>query len=253
MSYKKCILVIEDNKDILFSLQYILQEQYEVLPASTGAKALILLEQKIPDLIILDLMLPPSLDGFAILKVLKFTPEYVNIPVIILSALSEESKIIQGLEGGANDYLTKPYRAQELLLKVKNLLSIINGTRTNNQHQRIIESRQIASKKISAIEKFELLAQNKQSFEDLSIPEIAKEIGVSVSKLERICKLKFGVTPKQYIINLRLSKAEMLLRDNKRNIKEVTYEVGFNSTSYFCVKFKEKYGVTPKYYLGKMN
>jgi len=252
MINKKSILVVEDTKDILLSLEAILSEHYIVLPASDGAKALIILEEKVPDLILLDIMLPYPLDGFSILRILKRTPEYASIPVIILSALSDEEKIFQGLEEGANDYLTKPFKLKEILLKIKNLVEIVNSANIKGMHKKLFltdESKNITKRNNAFLISFEFIVEQYDDIDKLTIPCIAKKLSISVSKLERIIKLKYKMTPKQYICDMKLMKAEILLRSqNTGSIKTICYSSGFNSLAYFCLRFKHKYGVSPKQY-----
>ncbi len=119
---QKTILIVEDNPDILEILKYNLtKEGYETILAEDGKKACSLAEEKLPSLILLDLMLP-IIDGLQVCKFLKRNANTQNIPVIIVSAKDEESDIVTGLELGAEDYLTKPFSPKELLARIKTVL-----------------------------------------------------------------------------------------------------------------------------------
>lgn len=124
---KKKILVVDDERDIIELLEYNLQrEGYKVLKAMTGEEALDLIERSLPDLIILDLMLP-NLDGLEICRILKRDKKTASLPIIILSAKGEESDIIVGLELGADDYITKPFSPKVLIARVKTVLRRLEG------------------------------------------------------------------------------------------------------------------------------
>ncbi|MDP1817298.1 MAG: response regulator, partial [Leadbetterella sp.] len=118
------ILMVEDHKELRESLEESLSFTTNVIAVSNGIDCLEMLKKEIPDLILLDIMLPFPLDGFSILRILKNDPRLAGIPVILMSALNSDEKISMGLELGANDYLVKPLRINELLLKVKNLVGI---------------------------------------------------------------------------------------------------------------------------------
>jgi DNA-binding response OmpR family regulator len=114
------ILIVEDNKELRESLEESLSFTYKIIAVANGIECIEMLKKEIPGLILLDLMLPFPFDGFSILRILKNDPQLVGIPVIIMSAINSEDKINLGLELGANDYLVKPIKINELVLKIKN-------------------------------------------------------------------------------------------------------------------------------------
>lgn len=244
MKSPQCIYIIEDAKILRLSLAEILSEDYEVIAVNDGLEALSALQARKPDVILLDLMLPLPFDGFTLLKLFKNNPETANIPVIIMSALSDEDKIIEALELGANDYLVKPFRSKELILKIRNLTQLFAVKNPDKE----ISPEQLPTK--SALT-FEAIAVQMIEDSNMSIPEIAKKLMISVSRLERIIKLKYQVTPKQYIMDLKLKKAELLLRQRNKTVGEISQQLGFNSVAYFCQCFKKKFGTPPKLYSAK--
>lgn len=232
------------------SLEVILQETYEVSGAADGNEALEILREFTPDIILLDLMLPYPLDGFSLLRLLKSNPSTHMIPVIIISGMSGDDKIIQGLELGANDYLVKPIKSKELLLKIRNLTGILQVNEEKVKQKRLLASKNlsITDSKDFFEDSFEAIVEKLNEDDLNTIPSIAKRMSVSVSTLERMIKAKYNMTPKQYITEIKLMKAEVLLRQGNTSVKQVSFQSGFNSVAYFCHCFKKKYGKPPKAY-----
>ena len=232
------------------SLEVILQETYDVAGAADGNEALEILREFTPDIILLDLMLPYPLDGYSLLRLLKSNPSTNMIPVIIISGMSGEDKIIQGLELGANDFLVKPIKSKELLLKIRNLTGIHQVNEEKVKQKRLLATKNFTNSDSKDFfeDSFEAIVE-KLSEDDLNtIPSIAKRMSVSVSTLERMIKAKYNMTPKQYITEIKLMKAEVLLRQGNTSVKQVSFQSGFNSVAYFCHCFKKKYGKPPKAY-----
>lgn len=232
------------------SLEVILQETYEVSGAADGNEALEILREFTPDIILLDLMLPYPLDGFSLLRLLKSNPSTHMIPVIIISGMSGDDKIIQGLELGANDYLVKPIKSKELLLKIRNLTGILQVNEEKVKQKRLLASKNLSTtdSKDFFEDSFEAIVEKLNEDDLNTIPSIAKRMSVSVSTLERMIKAKYNMTPKQYITEIKLMKAEVLLRQGNTSVKQVSFQSGFNSVAYFCHCFKKKYGKPPKAY-----
>ncbi|HJV19839.1 MAG TPA: response regulator [Sediminibacterium sp.] len=244
------VLIVEDSRILRLSLEEILSEEYEVITAVDGKEALAAARQHLPDIILLDLMLPLPLDGFSLVRLFKNNLETAVIPIIIMSALSSEDKIMEGLELGANDYLVKPFKSKELVLKIRNITDLMYKRNLKNEIEKNFGSLP-ANPKLQVDEidnSFELIVERLAKDSHMSIPEIARKLSVSVSRLERLIKNKYKVTPKQYITNVKLQKAEILLRRRNSTVKEISYQLGFNSVAYFCQCFKKKYGKPPKMY-----
>jgi len=250
MNERKKVLIVEDTKMLRMSLEVILQETYEVAGAADGNEALEILREFTPDIILLDLMLPYPLDGFSLLRLLKSNPSTNMIPVIIISGMSGEDKIIQGLELGANDFLVKPIKSKELLLKIRNLTGILQVNEEKVKQKRLLASKNLVSSdpKDFFEDSFEAIVEKLNEDDLNTIPSIAKRMSVSVSTLERMIKAKYNMTPKQYITEIKLMKAEVLLRQGNTSVKQVSFQSGFNSVAYFCHCFKKKYGKPPKAY-----
>ena len=241
------ILLVEDHKELRESLEESLAFTTNVMAVSNGIDCLETLKKVIPDLILLDIMLPFPLDGFSILRILKNDPRLSAIPVILMSALNSDDKISMGLELGANDYLVKPLRINELLLKVKNLVSIRKEIKNQLEKKSMLkqEDGDLASFEMNFKKNFSTAIDALIDNNALSVQDLAEKLAMSVSTLERWVIKYYNITPQKYIIRSRLMKAEMMLRQNLGSIKDIAYTTGFNSEPYFCACFKKEYGKSP--------
>jgi DNA-binding response OmpR family regulator len=241
------ILLVEDHKELRESLEESLAFTTDVTAVSNGFDCLETLKKHIPDLILLDILLPFPLDGFSILRILKNDTKLSAIPVILMSALNSDDKISMGLELGANDYLVKPLKINELLLKVKNLV----GIRKEIMNQ--LEKKSLLKEEDSDLSSFEMTFKKNfitavdELFDDntLTVQDLAGKLSMSISTLERWVVRFYTITPQKFIIRSRLIKAEMMLRQNLGSIKDIAYTTGFNSEPYFCACFKKEYGKSP--------
>lgn len=241
------ILMVEDHKELRESLEESLSFTTNVIAVSNGIDCLEMLKKEIPDLILLDIMLPFPLDGFSILRILKNDPRLAGIPVILMSALNSDEKISMGLELGANDYLVKPLRINELLLKVKNLVGIRKEIKNQLEKKSLLknEGGDMSSLEMSFKKNFSSAVDELMDNNTLTVQDLAEKLSMSISTLERWVIKYHNTTPQKYIIRTRLMKAEMMLRQNLGSIKDIAYTTGFNSEPYFCACFKKEYGKSP--------
>ena len=245
---KPSVLLVEDNAVLRESLTYLLSlHGYNTLEATNGNEALETLAQNLPDVILLDIMLGDSLDGFSILKIIKSDSRIKHIPVIIISALTQDTNILNGLELGANDYVVKPFKINELLLKVNNLVrlkaniseNVLNGGEVNLSNYKSTTDAQI-------LKNFALLIEtNLKSVDQQSVAGIAEQLSLSISTLERLVKKNYGCNPVQYIIKRKLEQADLMLRTSNMSVTDVASSMGFNSISYFSTCYKKYFGKSP--------
>ena len=244
---KHKILLVEDNELYSQGLAYMLSEKnLEIQTVPSAEDAFNSLPEFCPDLILLDVILKPSLDGFAFLNIIKKDIHFAHIPVILISTSSQQDKLSYGLSLGASDFLIKPFKIDELILKINSLLQLRNDIIKHAIAAPVIN--QITSKDIhhKVIKEFALLVQDAISEnQDLTIPEIVKTLNVSYAKLEEIVKKVFNLTPVTYILNKRLEKSELMLRNSNMAINDIALAAGFHSTSYFCTCYKKAFGITP--------
>lgn len=247
------ILLIEDYTSLRMSLTEYLSDSYTVIPAEDGIKALAILENTTVDLIILDLMLPFPLDGYSILKILKNNNRLAMIPVIIISTLNSEQNVLAGLEDGAIDFLIKPFSEKQLKIKINNHLFVKKKIIKDLEKNYILHS--ISPVNASCATEIDFKTQFDQTIEELlssadcKITTIAAKMYMSTASLERGVKKVYGITPKKYILDFKLRKAEIMLRQKMGNVTEVAYSLGFNSVSHFCTCFKLKYNKTAYTYI----
>ncbi len=241
------ILMVEDHKELREFLEKSLPITTKVTAVSNGIDCLEMLKKEIPDLILLDIMLPFPLDGFSILRILKNDPRLVGIPVILMSSFNSDDKISMGLELGANDYLVKPFKINELLLKIKNLVSIRKEIKNELEKKSLLneEEKEISSFEMSFKKNFITAVDELMDNNSLTVQELAEKLSMSISTLERWATKYYNTTPQKFIIRSRLMKAEMMLRQNLGSIKDIAYTTGFNSNPYFCACFKKEYGISP--------
>lgn len=244
------ILVVEDNKSLRESVSEALSITHNVNAVENGILALDYLKTTIPDLILLDVMLPFPIDGFSILRILKNDTRLSSIPVILMSALNSDEKITTGLEMGANDYIVKPFRMQEISLKIRNLITIKNSIVNKMEKEIVLKmpfQHQEGYENVF-MQRFESIVEKISDDSVMSIHDIANEMSMSISTLERWVKKMYNVTPKKYILNHKLFKAEIMLRQQMGTVKDIAYLLGFNSVPYFCLCFRNFYGKSPKAY-----
>lgn len=245
------ILIVEDDLALRETLADILSGYHHVIGSDNGAEALEILQNCKPDLLLLDVMLPFPLDGFSVLRVLKNDPVLSLIPVILMSGIKTEQTILEGLKMGANDYIVKPFRSAELLLKCNNLINMRLKIEQKVEREMFIKTPQVFQFDIESEfkQKFENITRAMVEGSDFTVPNIASKMLMSISTLERWTKKIYNMTPKQYIQHTKLTTAEIYLRQRLTSVNEIAYTLGFSSVSYFCLSFKKKYGKTPKAYM----
>lgn len=246
---KPQVLVVEDNSDVRAFIIDSLGEDYGYIEAENGMQGLDKATREIPDLIISDVMMP-EMDGITMAGKIKEDRNTSHIPLILLTAKSTEESKLSGLSSGADDYLTKPFNKQELLLKVRNSINRQNKLKDKLRTDLLAELPK--EKVLSADEQFlqkvkETIIQQ-MSDEQLSVESLADDIGMSRVQLYRKVSALTGMAVNELIRKLRLQRAAQLLGQKWGPVSQVAYEVGFSNLSYFSKVFKEEFGVLPSEY-----
>ena len=171
-----------------------------------------------------------------------------HIPVILLTAKAEQESKLEGLETGADDYLIKPFDTKELLIRIKNLISIRKKLQTKFSSGKLIFKEH--EKRISLLDEKFLnktfgVVESHLAEENFSIEKFSKEVGMGRVQLHRKLKALTGKSASLYIRSIRLSKAKKLIEEKSGNISEIAYTVGFSSPAYFTACFKEEFGCPP--------
>lgn len=243
----KKILVIEDNLDLRKFICYELKKEFKVVEAEDGMAGLLLAEKFSPDLIISDIMMP-NMDGIEFCKKIKSEIKTSHIPVILLTAKNDASSKYEGIRLGADDYISKPFEMEYLVLRIKNIL------KSREQLQKLFQLN--SSLNPSAItvtsldEKFLLQLmkemENGISDPDFTVISLESKMGMSHSNFYRKIKNITGQSGKDILLDLRMKRAKQILTDTKGiRISEVAYMVGYTNPKYFSQSFKEFYGVLP--------
>jgi DNA-binding response OmpR family regulator len=274
---KPTVLVVEDNKDLRQYIELLLSDSYNIITAENGKEALERLPAKArqagltadggrqttnntlmisrprstiyrpPSLIISDIMMP-VMDGMALIKELKTTDDFRQIPVIMLTAQKNTDVKIEALRIGIDDYLTKPFQAEELLARVQNLIA--------NTQQRIqIQPKNNATQSNTTITAFDLkwLKDIEEKIlvnignTNFKLNDLAAEMNVSTRTMQMRIKAITGQTPKKYQRSIQLHHARKLLKSGDiKTISELSYQLGFEDQHYFSKLYKTEFGITPK-------
>ncbi len=243
------VLVVDDNSDIRSYIRNQMKSEYEIYEAENGAVGLQLSQELIPDLIISDIMMP-EIDGLEFSRQLKNDIKTVHIPIILLTARTTILQIKEGLDVGADDYLTKPFDAELLKAKVKSLIE--NRKRLKEAYIRSFNV-DLPSPLVSNMDKtFMTQAYNfikdHLGNNELTIEEFGRQLRLSRTQLYRKIKALTGMSPSLFVSTLRLKVAAELLVETSLSVSEIAYKVGFENPSYFSSSFKKLYGVSPKEY-----
>ncbi|MFD2203149.1 two-component regulator propeller domain-containing protein [Shivajiella indica] len=244
------VLVIEDNEEVRTFISNELLPYYQVLEAADGKEGLYQAFKKIPDLIISDVMMP-DIDGINLCETLKKDEKTSHVPIILLTAKSEEADKIKGLEVGADDYVLKPFSTKQLLLRIEKLIELRNNLRIRYSGKNQISPNEISltSTDEKFLKKIQKIVDEDLSDSNFTIEEFCKKVGMSRMQLHRKLTAMTGLSTTAFIRDQRLRLAIQRLERSGESISEIAYSVGFSSPSYFIKCFKETYQMTPSEYL----
>lgn len=240
------ILVVDDNEDIRSYLRVLLAGQYYVIEASDGQNGLRLAKESVPDLIVSDVMMP-VMDGLTFCSKIKEDEVTSHIPVILLTARSEESQRIEGYEHGADAYITKPFSDHLLLVRISNLLQA-RRQRKNDEAKQMLSAEDIQTDEPGErmfLERFKKAAKSHIGDANLRMDDLGSELSLSKVQMYRKVKALTGKTPAEVLREMRMQKAYSLLKQTDKTISEVAAEVGFAIPGYFSACFKKQFGINP--------
>jgi signal transduction histidine kinase/CheY-like chemotaxis protein len=243
------ILVVEDNAELNRFIAEEINQTYNVMVAYNGKEAISILEHEKIQLIISDIMMP-VMDGIELLKKVKNTAEWSNIPVILLTARSHIESRIEGLRLGADVYLDKPFSNVLLKTHVTNLLYNRNIVRKFYFDSPVANMKPITRNKTEEefMEKFNNIVTENIGNPDLDIDMIAEKMNMSKANLFKKVKNASDMSPNEIVKLTRLKKAAALLIEGKMKMYEISEALGFHSQSYFSLAFMKQFGVTPSKY-----
>lgn len=244
------ILIAVSNDIINYNLQESFQPSFNVLSVQDGNEAFDMAIKDTPSLIILDISLT-GLNAFALCEKLKTNSVTNHMPVIILTNKKETETTVRGFAVGADDLIAKPYCTIEMKARICNLIS--NRTKLRNHFERqfhlsanLVNFQSIEEKFIGTV--IEVAVKNVGD-PQFNVNKFAREVGVSNAQLYRKLYSLTGLSPNDFIRNIRLERAAQLLSRHTGNISEVAYQVGFSNLSYFSKCFRGKFGVIPSGFL----
>jgi signal transduction histidine kinase/DNA-binding response OmpR family regulator len=242
------IQIVEDDQDVLFYLVNELQPSFQILIARNGSEGVKLACQYIPDIIISDVMMP-EMDGEHMTRIIKNNELTSHIPVVLLTAKDNEHGIIEGLESGAIDYITKPFNQKALRLKIDNILrnrqKLHYKIKCNKSSESLSGMDRASQDFLLQIDR--LIEKNIQNPE-LNTDFFAKQMNCSKTTFYRKLKNLSGSSVNVYVRNKRIETAAILIKNNDKSVSEVAYDVGFNDPAYFSRCFKEYFKKSPRAY-----
>jgi len=243
------ILVVEDNPDVRKYIRNPLEDHYKVVEAADGREGIDKARKIIPDLIVSDIMMPNA-DGYELCNVLKKDVKTSHIPIVLLTAKASEESIIEGLETGADDYITKPFNTKILLTRIKNLIDLRRGLQEKIQREMVLQPSEIAVSSVDQefMKELKEAIEKNMSEEEFGVDELAKVLFMSRATLNRKIRAITGESTNRFIQSYRLKRAAQLLKANFGNVTEVSFEVGFSSSTYFTKCFREKFHQLPHAY-----
>ena len=243
------LLLVEDNEELLFLMEKILSKHYHVLIAKDGLEALNVIKDNEIDIIISDVMMP-EMDGLEFCRTLKSNLETSHIPIILLTAKNTVEDRIECYNAGADGYISKPFELKILEARINNFIMHKKNKqeefRSNVEVN--IDSLEPSSMDKEFLDKVISVIKSNMSEGDFDVVQLADALAVSKSSLYRKMKIATGLSPIEFIRNIRLKHGSQLLKDKSISVAEVAYECGFSNPKYFATCFKEEFGVTPKEY-----
>lgn len=243
-SSKPSVLIIDDNADIRSYVHGLLHFDYTVIEAADGSEGIRKAMKYVPDLIISDVMMP-GIDGIECCRRLKSELQTCHIPVILLTACSLDEQRIQGYDGGADSYISKPFSSQLLLARVRNLIDSHRRLKQFFGDGQTLAKEDVCDMDKDFVEKFKALIDAKMGDSGLNVEDLGKDMGLSRVQLYRKIKSLTNYSPNELLRIARLKKAASLLASSDMTVAEVGYEVGFSSPSYFTKCYKEQFGESP--------
>ena len=250
------VMVVDDDEEIGNYIRQELGIYYKVTPVTSARAALHLLLSTEPDkqfdLVVSDVMMP-EMDGFTMLRMIKTNMNISHIPVVMLTSKSDVANRLEGLEKGADAFLAKPFDMDELHVVINNLINKnlrLKGKYSGTQQQKdkVVET-EVKGNDEMLMERIMKVVNNHLSDSDFNVEMLTKEVGISRAQLHRKMKEMTGLPVSEFIRNIRLEQAVRLLKEQKINVTQVAYSVGFSNLAHFSTVFRKQFGVSPTEYI----
>ena len=242
------LLLVEDNEELLYLMRRILSKHYNVLTAKNGIEALEVMKEYEADIIVSDVMMP-EMDGLELCRVVKGNLDTSHIPIILLTAKNSAEDRIECYNAGANAYISKPFELKVLEARIDNFLA----EKKSKQEEFRSDAEDINFNLLDAtdidkefLKKVTDVIQENLSSSTFDVVQLADALAMSKSSLYRKTKAIIGLSPVEFIRNVRLKQGVKMLKNKSISVSEVAYICGFSNPKYFSTCFKEEFGVTPK-------
>lgn len=240
------VLIVDDNAAIRLLVSAALHADYRIIEAADGQKALQIARDQQPSLIISDVMMP-FMDGYSLTEAVKTDLEISHIPVILLTARAASEDRIAGLSIGGDDYITKPFKHNELRARVHNLIESRKLLRQRYATSIELKPTEVAAAPVDAefLQRCLDVVEGELMNERFRVGDLARAVSMSPASLNRKLRSLLEVSTNQFIQSVRLQRAQDLLNTQVYTVAEVGTATGFSSTSYFVKAYREKFGITP--------
>lgn len=247
---RKTILLVEDDNDVRDFLASELESCFNLRVATDGQMGLAMAKEEDFDLVVSDVMMP-GMNGFELTKRLKNKFETCHIPIILLTALSTDDKVLEGTESGADAYITKPFSPQLLVARIFQLLDQRERLKQKfcKEVQAVRSAMCANDQDLMFVRRLDAVIYPRLGEQDLSVDKVAGLLRMGRTLFYRKVRGVTGYTPNDYIRVLRMKKAAELLAKGDNNVSEVAYAVGFDNPYYFSKCFKAQYGMPPSQYI----
>ena len=250
------LLIVDDDEEIARYIATELGHYYKFSIAPNGKEGLKELLSHSGgdaeyDLVISDVMMP-EMDGFTMLRMIKTNVNIAHIPVIMLTSKADVGNRLEGLERGADAFLAKPFDMEELHMTIDNLIQTrlrLKGKFTGAQQQADkVEQPDVKGNDELLMERIMKVVNKNLSNSDFNVDMLTQEVGISRAQLHRKMKEMTGISTSEFIRNIRLEQAARLLKEQKINVTQVAYTVGFSNLAHFSTIFRKHFGVSPSEY-----
>jgi len=246
------LLIIDDHAEIRQFIRQNFEQDYNIIEAENGVKGLKVAVNTTPDLIIGDIMMP-EMNGLEMCHQLKNDPRTSHIPIILLTAKDTEENELEGLKTGADQYITKPFNVELLQVSVSNLIRSRQNLRKKFTREIALEPAEVTVTATDEdfLKKAMTVVEEHMEDTEFSVEILVKELGISRSNLYQKIKALTDLSTSEFIRTIRMKRAVQLLENSDLSVKEIMYQSGFNTASYFSKCFKKQFGMIPSEYVKK--
>jgi DNA-binding response OmpR family regulator len=240
------VLVVEDNADLRKYIREYMEPDYSIQEAENGKEGYSRAVEIVPDLVISDVMMP-EIDGMELCRILKKDVRTSHVPIILLTARAGTDSKIEGLEIGADDYVTKPFDMKELLARVRNLIEQRRELRKKFSAGIVLKPGEVSVTSLddALLRKIMRVVEKNLRNENFGLDELAKEACLSRRHLSRKLNALTNLSPAEFVQYVRLQRARELLEKSSGSIAEVAFQVGFRNATHFSRCFRMRFGVPP--------